>query len=358
MDLTDQTPKSLDDILEHFGTKGMKWGVRNDTVAVSGVDRGRSPIGDAMIGVRNGGPAPSKQDIAGLTSASSDAIRGIRSKEASNYIVAYNNKMTALTGGPGTSGWTGAHQSEYDKHMASVMETHANKALKKKNLTSSVIALKNGEFMLAVGSKEGIATWKKDFVAHADNEVLTVTITPIRDDNGLIVGFPEENDLAQSEVADILEHFGVKGMHWGVSTKGNSSVSKPPKHPINPDAANARRVQEIVKKHGTSAVSSADLKALNARLNLEQNYAKMVPKKQGVIKKGAGAVGSILANIAKTQATSLGNAYAADMIKEAMGANMPGPKPKLADGKPEAPKKPRGRHKVGFEAKPGKHRKN
>jgi len=67
---------------------------------------------------------------------------------------------------------------------------------------------------------------------------------------------------------EVMEHFGVKGMHWGVSKSG----------PTSSDAQNAKGHRAVVKKSGTQALSNKDLQELVTRMNLEQQYSKLSHK--------------------------------------------------------------------------------
>jgi hypothetical protein len=62
-----------------------------------------------------------------------------------------------------------------------------------------------------------------------------------------------------------LEHFGVKGMHWGVRN-------------VNPGSADHQRAQDVhhlIKTGGVKSASNQDLQDLVTRLNLEQQHARL-----------------------------------------------------------------------------------
>ena len=77
-----------------------------------------------------------------------------------------------------------------------------------------------------------------------------------------------------------LEHFGVKGMKWGVrkakatagSIRTKHLARKAKRHPQSPEAARAHALRKQVKKKGLDSLSNSELQALNNRLNLEANY--------------------------------------------------------------------------------------
>lgn len=85
-------------------------------------------------------------------------------------------------------------------------------------------------------------------------------------------------------IDDVVEHFGIKGMRWGVRRREGSdgtvgsrfrSTSRPdPSH----DAERAGELRIKAKRGGLQSLSNAELKALNERLNLEQNYSNLTGK--------------------------------------------------------------------------------
>ena len=85
-----------------------------------------------------------------------------------------------------------------------------------------------------------------------------------------------------------LYHHGVPGMRWGVrkdrSTSGRSR-SKRRKRNYSEDALEANRIN----KKKVYEMSNAELKKLNERRNLEQNYSRL---NKGIIAKGVAFLAS------------------------------------------------------------------
>jgi len=96
-------------------------------------------------------------------------------------------------------------------------------------------------------------------------------------------------------VEDILEHYGTKGMRWGVRKKSSGSTEATPvkvrakpgqsiqtkggkNQPAHEDAIKVAAAQQKVRKSGTQALSNQEMKLIVERMNLEQQYGKLNPK--------------------------------------------------------------------------------
>lgn len=94
-----------------------------------------------------------------------------------------------------------------------------------------------------------------------------------------------------SALDDVLEHYGTKGMKWGVrknrSGGRNVDLKRVSSPPVSEDFLTARQLQS---RH-PATLSNKELKTLNERLNLEQNWAKMNPT---TLERGRKAVKSII----------------------------------------------------------------
>jgi len=83
-------------------------------------------------------------------------------------------------------------------------------------------------------------------------------------------------------IDEVLKHFGIPGMRWGVRRSNPSSAGPP-----SEDVAKARSTAAEIKSHGgkTDSISNADLNQLLDRMSLNQRYSKMLEdtstRKQG-----------------------------------------------------------------------------
>ena len=94
--------------------------------------------------------------------------------------------------------------------------------------------------------------------------------------------------------SNALMHYGVLGMKWGVrKDRSSGSSRKRGKNSWSDDAKEAR----AIRKKGVKQMSNAELKKLNERTRLEQEYSRLNPSavKQGwkVVAATAGVMGTI-----------------------------------------------------------------
>lgn len=140
------------------------------------------------------------------------------------------------------------------------------------------------------------------------------------------------------EVDNILAHYGVPGMKWGVRKKralpsGPADVivkTNPGKkvkavggerHKSSQDAIDAAVSRQKARKSSVDSLSNAELRALVQRMQLEQQYSQLKVNRQNPAKKFA--VG-LLGSVGKQQATSVANQYASQQIAKAMAKKAAG----------------------------------
>jgi hypothetical protein len=133
-------------------------------------------------------------------------------------------------------------------------------------------------------------------------------------------------------VEDVLEHYGVKGMRWGVRrTQAQLDAA-------SADAQKKKSLQDTVKRNAgsTDPLSNADLKALNERLNLEQNYRQLVGKEKAAqptppIKKGAQFVTKNVGQMLGQSVKNIGTAIITNQIATALPEGLVKPQRKEKD---------------------------
>lgn len=104
-----------------------------------------------------------------------------------------------------------------------------------------------------------------------------------------------------------LEHFGVKGMKWGVKR------TKKQLHPVSADHSHAQGIKAKGKNSGVKALSNKDIQDYMSRLNLERQFKGTTPSGR------AGAfLSSILVGVGKQQATSVVNTAASRAVSDGM----------------------------------------
>lgn len=114
-------------------------------------------------------------------------------------------------------------------------------------------------------------------------------------------------------VEGVLEHYGIKGMRWGVRRTRAQLDSD------SADAAKKKELQTVVKKNrgSTDPLSNQELQSLVTRLNLEQQYTSLTTK-ENVKKKSNGEkfVADIVQNVAKKQSQYVLNTVAQNQIDD------------------------------------------
>ena len=72
---------------------------------------------------------------------------------------------------------------------------------------------------------------------------------------------------------DVLAHYGIKGMKWGVRRK--SSADSASKTPVSADAKRSMDIKKQAKNDGLKTLSNKDLQDFITRKNLEKQYKQL-----------------------------------------------------------------------------------
>lgn len=316
-------------VLGHSGVKGMKWGVRHDpghagerekTKKIAKLDTkfekeiANGNAGKSMrLDVRNSAVARINRNIEAVSSQNK-----YRNKDLSNL--------------------SGQLRKDYDKETT----TAVNRAMED--------TIREHYGSNASGTKRAVYNSKTDRVdiidrvaAHAaaliSGPVPDMTVHLVRDKTGHVVStdvtlLNENPSVMQGEdfSSFVLSHHGVKGMKWGVrksrslgSTVVTAAKASTPnarkatkeavvadrnKH-ASPDHKEVQRKLEKANTHGTSALTNADLKKVNERLNLERNFSQLTTAQKSAGRKQAE---QFLVNEGSTQVKNLGKKHVAKLV--------------------------------------------
>lgn len=100
-------------------------------------------------------------------------------------------------------------------------------------------------------------------------------------------------DTQDKTLDDILEHFGVPGMKWGVRRTNTQLAKAATKR--SGDSAKAEKRATKAKKEGVGSLTNKELQELNNRLNLEQNFSRLTsPTNKSKISSGQKALATIV----------------------------------------------------------------
>lgn len=100
-------------------------------------------------------------------------------------------------------------------------------------------------------------------------------------------------------MGNLLAHHGVAGMKWGHRKGSSESSSKAPSTHASADHMQAETHKSKASTHGVKALSNHDLKQLNERMQLEQQYNNLKGQKPTKFETGHNQVKKIL-GVAKT----------------------------------------------------------
>ena len=92
--------------------------------------------------------------------------------------------------------------------------------------------------------------------------------------------------MSDEIVDDFLAHYGVRGMKWGIRRARNNRKAALKTTPRPSDEGKAAaKVLDKQKKYGTAALTNHELRMLNARQKLEQEFKKNNPDPPGKLAK-------------------------------------------------------------------------
>lgn len=286
----------VDEFLAHHGVKGMKWGVRKD--AGHEGERAKTKKIEKL-----------DRKFTKEANSFSNSIRlHNRAAELSNKndVVRINNDPKYKN--MDFSRDTPLRQKYYKEHQDAFV-TNLKKAADEIGTNASGTK-KYGVFENLDGSWDVTV----DEVKHADTqERFTVKVKYSSRGHILELKVPEEELKQADDAGDFLEHYGVKGMRWGKRRAEQQAERASTQSKDHAKSSN-------LKKKRLDEMSNAELEVLNKRMNLEQQYSKLNPKKSSAGKKFAQDVVREIAKeqvkaLAKKGLTSAGKAVVDYLVK-------------------------------------------
>lgn len=278
--------EATQDILAHFGVKGMKWGVRRD----------RSPAAKAQR------KAARKSRVKKALVGFGDALWYNKVDSPHTAIAIHNNVADKMNGPDGAISklnnspkYRGKNlltdkklETEYFQDYAKVSDRLHRMAVTEV-LGKNVSGTKKAVY---VNDVSGARIEIRDVDAkHSSETIPDVVIPLVLNEKGFIVKAQEviQDSLKQGAafVDEYLAHYGVKGMRWGVRRSRQADVTIKTKRknkakakggeglPLHKDAATKVTIKQIKKKSGINALSDDDLRAYANRLQLEANVKRL-----------------------------------------------------------------------------------
>lgn len=336
-----KTAQELLNELEHYGVKGMKWGVRKDRS--SGRSEKKAAKAEAKATRKDDRWEKKRQSIGygtGWSSRRSHAVAKKAVKTMKPELKAINKSpefrslkaRAAIRKDRGYMKGRNPTSIAYKKAVSKLYMKHVRAAAATELQVSPSGKWK--ESLFEGSNWWGVEVEKVDDVKHeaSADPKLDFKVRPIEDEDGYIVDLElVEDSAAQSDVAhlldetggDSLEHYGVLGMKWGVR-KDRSSKSSGTKKKSSRSEAQAKKKKAAAAKKAASNpknMSNEELRRQNERMRLEQEFKRL--KKEG--RPSAGPVVDYLSEMGNRQIKRVANQaidYGVDALLESAGFNM------------------------------------
>lgn len=289
-DNIEATVEAGSDFLEHYGVKGMRWGVRKSDLPGQGVP----------------GPHP------GVPAKTSNANKEWRKKVITSENVtkmlvegepAYRRelkKINAKFGGKITKETEKAYNSEVYAATLNSMDAAARKVFGtspdgKYRMTASVNPKGNiiSVRPVPVDANMRVEAVLKQMSVGADPGNFTINIEMVKGDDGLFTGEMKFLNVRGGAIeqssfesgSDFLEHYGVKGMRWGVrrspeeraAARGRRDAARERRENRRDERQTARLERKKMRTAADAAVS-AQIKLEKARAKSEERAAETSAK--------------------------------------------------------------------------------
>lgn len=255
---------TADDVLEHFGVKGMKWGVHNGTEKPGATRKERKTAEkESKLAYKDwkkevGGEKVANKVFQDACRTFGPAVKKINdSPQFKGKDLTKDRKLSR----------------EYDHLTAQVFNQHLATASVERTMTNTGRAMIY-QFDRNVGMMRAT---ESQLVVHAAEEGYPDFVAEM-DEFGQIISLrrADYSSVQQSAITpdDVLEHFGIRGMKWGVR-RSSEELKVARSMPDAPEHSRAHQLHTTAKLAGTRKLTNKDLQDLTQRLNLEQQYSRL-----------------------------------------------------------------------------------
>jgi hypothetical protein len=251
----------IEEYLDHHGVKGMKWGVRKEDSTshrkwLKGAKSGEAATQIFQDAAKSFAPEMKKINNNPMFKGK-DLNKDPQLREMYDTIV----------------------EKTFNQHLANASVNQTFNA----KLNRSVIyqfdrhtqLMRATEMKLAQSALDGFP----DFPVSIDENGFVTEIHPPEDTMR-----QDDLDISVEDIDEYIEHFGVKGMRWGVRKRDGGGVRS---------SSEARKAAQARSKP-IHALTNKQLKAATERMNLEQNFKRLNPSK---VEKGKKAALEVLATV-------------------------------------------------------------
>lgn len=288
----DALMEQINDYLAHHGVKGMHWGVHRKRQA--------SSTGSSRPASARPASGPSEKHL--------KRVKKLEDKAADHERMARAHAQGA------------AHaRKEHDELLNKGMQSNAFKRVFGENAISQnewafygQHGMSKAEALRSTANE--LRRLHNQYVVSANSHAKAAAHLRKR---AAKVKHGDLDDPVEEFLDDVLIHFGVKGMHWGVRRRRPGTGSQ--RGPVTAEAARAARLKTRAQTHGTQSLSNAELQALVTRMNLENQHGRLNPVHVSTGKKIAlgllVAGGGIAATVGKQTVATFAAKYAAQGVE-------------------------------------------
>lgn len=315
----------------HYGVKGMRWGVRKAENGAGGRPA-RSPLKslgpDRVVTKTASGDVLElrKAPVTSLHRGLARISKGYQKAYEKNAILTIHDKTGKKVGEASVAkknseelylNWLGIKGSERGKGYATAVMKAGEEFGRQQGFKRMTLEVPgNAPDARHIYTKLGFKVVREPSEAEKNDMWGGLT--------DMVYEFGDAKHMDVVDVASFLEHYGVKGMRWGVrraDTSGPVRVTQDgtrrPKasgggnRKVSADAKEALKAKQIARASGVHALSNRELQAFVTRANLEKQYSSLNPTALGGAKK---FVADTILGVGKDQARKVAADFAAKQV--------------------------------------------